>query len=270
MRKDNVIQKEPLITIPPFKEITDQEINDTYRKFELYRFQSNLSQHQKEMTNHIYGNLKTSFALVQKEEPPYLKEQAIMHAVFYDTAKKYYDIKEDSPLDHLKSLNDIAFYSTEKFMSNPNYYIKHDNSVLLNDAQKIMEEQYRENAKVIHVLQKKNPEIPQNVHQVYVETLAYVMMTTNSKISDNMKDQVLSICERMNNFIEKNDTLSKIDEKHKEVLLNQSVLHKIRDTSLSDEKSMTQTVKDMVKLEQQIEKSIIFEKQKQLERGFER
>jgi len=155
-------------------------------------------------------------------------------------------------------------------MSNPNYYIQHDNSVLLNDAQKIMEEQYRENAKVIHFLQKKNPEIPQNVHQVYVETLAYVMMTTNSKISDNMKDQVLSICERMNNFIEKNDTLSKIDEKHKEVLLNQSVLHKIRDTSLSDEKSMTQTVKDLVKLEQQLEKSIIFEKQKQLERGFER
>ncbi|MBP9752215.1 MAG: AAA family ATPase [Proteobacteria bacterium] len=273
--KGNVVQKELTITLSPLREITDKEINDTHQKFELYKFdlygfKSSFSLHQKEMTNHMYQNLRTSFALVQKEEPPHLREEAVIQSTFYDTAKNYYNIKEDSPLDTLKSLNDIAFYATQKFMGNPSYYMSHDKSILIQDAHKMMGQQNQENTKAVHALQQKNPEVPQNIHQAYVEMFVQIKLLTNTQMNDTTKTQLLEEIKNIHHYIENHPKISKMDDRHKEVLLKNTLISRMENSNLNTEKSIFKAVEETVKLQKQIEQSKTFERQKELERGFER
>lgn len=271
MKNRNIFLKKETkeISSSIIKEITSEHIQYTYQKFELYRFQSNLSSHQQDFANHIYENLKTNFDIVKKPEPNYLKDQAIIQSVFYDVAKKHYDIDEHSPLDTFKLLKEVSLFATQKFMKNPNYYLHEDKSLLIIHAQKEMQIQHLENEKALSVLQQRHPEISENVHKSFIEIFVHINLSTNSKIDGATKIHILDEIKNIHQYIEKHPKLSQMDECHKEVLLKNTLNLKMANVDFTREKAIFKAAEEIVNLQKQIEQSHIFEKQ-QTARGFER
>lgn len=268
--KLSIVEKETKeISSPVIKEITSEHVNDIYQKFELYRFQPKLSTHQTALANHIYDNLKMGYQIIRKEAPNHAKDHAIIQSVLYDVAKKHYDLEEQSPLDRFQPLKEIALFATQKFMENPNYYLHEDKSLLIIHAQKEMQAQHLENEKIWSALHQKNPEINIHVYKAYVEISVGIMLSTQEKIPDDMKDHLLKMCHHISTFIEKDTILSKIDDRHKEVLIHQGVTNKVCDRSLTDEQAITKAVQKTVEMEKQIVQTKIMETQF-MERGFER